>query len=102
MIFVTYAISLLVRSCQFVNSSNNSSAVRGGEPSTEAESAAGASQAAASQASRNRSANGGAASLYNGVIDAATGEKLGHNLDKDELDLLINYIANRVWWRSSA
>lgn len=23
-------------------------------------------------------------------------------MDKDELDLLINYITNRVWWRSSA
>ena len=29
-----------------------------------------------------------------------TGEQLGHSLDRDELDLLINYLANRVWWRS--
>mmetsp|Transcript_47243 Transcript_47243/g.62546 ORF Transcript_47243/g.62546 Transcript_47243/m.62546 type:complete len:82 (-) Transcript_47243:817-1062(-) len=32
----------------------------------------------------------------------ATGERQGHNLDKGELDLLINYMTNRVWWRSSA
>lgn len=36
------------------------------------------------------------------MVDGATRERQGHNLDKDELDLLINYIANRVWWRSSA
>lgn len=32
----------------------------------------------------------------------ATGERLGHNLDKGELDLLINYMNNRVWWRATA
>lgn len=65
MIFVIYAISLLVRSCQFEGT----------------------------QALNQ---------FYNGRVDSATGERLGHNLDKDELDLLINYIANRVWWRSPA
>lgn len=92
MIFVTYVISMLVRSCQFVSASSN------GAASTEAESNSSAGQAAA--ASRGRTA--GSKGLYNGVVDSTTGERLGHNLDKDELDLLINYIANRVWWRSSA
>lgn len=36
------------------------------------------------------------------MVDPETNEHRGHSLDKDELDLLINYIANRVWWRSSA
>lgn len=35
------------------------------------------------------------------MYDAA-GERQGHNLDKSELELLINHMANRVWWRSSA
>ena len=89
MIFVTYAISLLVRSCQFVNSASaasNSTEVEGGNNNS------------AASAASTVSAPG----LYNGILDPVTGERQGHNLDKDELDLLINYIANRVWWRSSA
>ena len=86
MIFVTYAISLLVRSCQFINSAaaSNSAEAEGNSNSAAAVSAV------------------SAPGLYNGVLDPLTGERQGHNLDKDELDLLINYIANRVWWRSSA
>ena len=41
------------------------------------------------------------ANLFNGIVDAKTGEQRGHSLDKDELDLLISYMSNRVWWRSS-
>ena len=36
------------------------------------------------------------------MVDSETGQHKGHCLDKDELDYLIGYITNRVWWRSSA
>ena len=86
MIFVTLAISLLVRSCQFVNASTMNSV----------------NESEGGPAAASRARVPGTFGLYNGVSDSASGERLGHNLDKDELDLLINYIANRVWWRSSA
>lgn len=76
MIFVIRAISLLVRSCQFLGGSEQP---RIGPEGVKA-----------------------AKNLFNGRIDPQTGELLGHFLEKDELDLLINYIANRVWWRSPA
>ena len=80
MIFVISAISLLVRSCQFLQGSSSGS------------------EAGARTEGTQQTPN----LLYNGRIDAVSGERLGHSLEKDELDLLINYIANRVWWRSSA
>jgi hypothetical protein len=79
MIFVIYTISQLVRSCSFINTQRNSTET-------------------ANKSETNREVS----PLYNGRVDEATGERLGHNLDKDELDLLINYIPNRVWWRSGA
>ena len=24
----------------------------------------------------------------------------GHKLDKDEVDLVVNFVANKVWWRT--
>lgn len=36
---------------------------------------------------------------YNGLY-GPNGERLGHSLDKDELDLLINNVANLNWWRT--
>jgi len=81
MIFVIYTISILVKSVHFVAGQS--------QPVANANNSAGES----SQTNRN--------DLYNGMYDA-TGERQGHNLDKGELDLLINYMSNRVWWRSSA
>ena len=89
--FVIKTISLLVRSCKFVR--GNISDRTGGTTG------AGAAAAGSEQTDPESSS---IQSLYNGLIDPSTGEHLGHNLEKEELDLLINYIANRVWWRSSA
>ena len=81
MIFVIQTISMIVRACKFVNVSGPRGAGSqedGNSPNNEREISV----------------------LYNGVKDPNTGEPQGHSLDKDALDLLINYIANRVWWRS--
>ena len=98
MIFVIHTISLLVRSCQFINPTQaaNPSAAESDADSTAAASTTSNATAAAAPATAIEG------SLYNGIVDPATGAQKGHSLDKDELDLLINYIANRVWWRSSA
>ena len=90
MIFVIITVSLLVRSCKFVNNTPPQ------------EHTANPAAAASEQTDAEAGANTSVASLFNGIVDVATGIHLGHNLEKEELDLLINYIANRVWWRSSA
>lgn len=84
MIFVVLTISILVRSCRFVNST----APHIDNPENGAQSTMPQSV--------------GRPELYNGLVDPTNGDCLGHNLDKDELDLLINYLNNRVWWRASA
>ena len=69
-LFIIATISSLVRSCSFLSQSQPN----GAKPQPHS--------------------NG---PLFNGMV---YNNQEGHKLDKDEVDLIINFIAHRVWWKT--